>query len=245
MLNMQQMKRTVLGVALLATLPVQAATINGGALSCGNTALTVTVSPSAHSLVCGSRVDTIATDNTCDYKEQNLTLGIDSVNFPIFELDMTIGDILANNTDSIIALMYSTQLLPSPVLPTPNSYFGMDLDFEKAEILSIIDIPAQTALKEPQTLIGTTNPSPRSQMSFKVNLEADRLLKLIGQDKDKIYLQAIMMKANDFYVGQYNKMYLSPVTTLNLIQRFEPECNGITAIPAKSGNTSPFPNILR
>jgi hypothetical protein len=123
---------------------------------------------------------------------------------------------LGGNTvkDQILILVYSSAIVPSPQIPTPGSENSLLLDTARMEILAMYNVPTQNYIVQGSTRIGAATPTPRSKVSFSVNLDRGTLLNYKDKN-DAMYFQAALLDAEDYEAGNYGNMILSELETIN------------------------------
>jgi len=146
-----------------------------------------------------------------------------SVAVPVFEttnikMNFVVSDVLHDDRDRVLVLLYSTSLSPSPQILTPISKKKFEINLTGAEILGIHHIPAQTMLPQLDTRIGLGITGSSTKFGFGVNLNAQKISVLIGNGQNTIYVQAGLLNKADFDSGNYsNSLILSEVDTIKFV----------------------------
>jgi len=140
------------------------------------------------------------------------------------EMSFVVSDIVHDDRERVLVLLYSTTLSPSPQILTPISKKKFELNLTGAEVLGIYHIPAQVMQSQPDTRIGLGNPASRSKFGFNINLDSRKIPVLISNGQNTIYVQAGLLYKNDFDSGSYsNSLILSEVDTIKFIDNQCPE----------------------
>lgn len=161
-----------------------------------------------------------------------------SIAVPAFEttnirMNFVVSDVLHDDRDRVLVLLYSTTLSPSPQIPTPQSKRKFELNLTGAEVLGVHHIPAQAMLPQMDTRIGLGITGSSTKFGFGVNLNAQKISVLIGNGQNTIYVQAGLLYKNDFDSGNYSSsLILSEVDTIKFVanqcpQRGRDECGNL------------------
>jgi len=218
-------KKALTGAVLLATSPAWGKGTGGGEpvgkSQLGLTHLSMEIVPGAFCSVCA---DMSALDaRTGSYFMPNtMSVAVDPFDTLYVELVFQVRDILAQNQDHVLFLLYSPQTSPSPSLPMPKSLYKLQLDMSAMEILAIYHIPAQQMLAPAPTRIGAANPAPHSTVSFSVNLDTG-VLPTFMRDNELVYLQAALLTKANYDVQKYSAAILSDLDTLGFVKNKCPE----------------------
>ncbi|MCK5719447.1 MAG: hypothetical protein KAH84_05780 [Thiomargarita sp.] len=240
------LKKTLVGATLLATSPAWAkgggGMSEGGKSQLGVNHLSLEVTPGYACAVCA---DVKAVENgktASNLLPNDLTVAVDPFATSYIELTFTVRDILAQNRNHVLFLVYSPRTSPSPQIPTPRSENKLELDLSALEILAIYSIPSQTMLAQRPTRLGAANPSPHSSVSFSVNLDTS-ILPIFMRNSEKAYLQAALMTTEAFDNGQYDEMILSELDTIGFVQNQCPENNASIAVSEEGNGTMTITDI--
>jgi len=226
-------KKALTGAVLLATSPAWGKGPTGGGDTVGKSQLGVNhlsmeIAPGAYASVCADQ-DALNGKTGSNIMPNTMSVAINPFDTPYVELVFQVRDILAQNKDHVLFLLYSPQKTPSPSLPTPKSLYKLQLDMSALEILAIYDIPAQQMIPQPPTRIGAANPAPHSTASFGVNLDTT-ILPTFMRDNEKVYLQAALLKKADFDAQNYSASILSDLDTLSFVEMTCPEKHASVSI---------------
>jgi hypothetical protein len=162
-----------------------------------------------------------------------MSVAIDPFEARYVELVFLVRDILVQDKDHILLLLYSPKNSPSPQIPTPISLHELALDVPTLNILATYNIPAHQIIAQPTTRSEHENPAPRSIVSFRINLDSNRLLTFM-YNREKIYLQAALLKKTDYNAGRYSSSILSELETLSFVEMTCPP-NSIYAAEDRDG----------
>jgi len=215
------------GLLLIATAPVfakggGAGTTEGGKNQLGYNHLSLEQSPGRNAIVCADPNDNAGKGGT-NIMPNDLTIAIDPFAKGQIALEFIVRDIIANNQDYILILAYSSQISPSPQVPTPISTKKLQLDINRAEIIGIMDIPAQQMLPQGATRLGAADPTPHSAVTFSINLSKQTLPTFINQN-EKAYFQAALVPKTDFQSGNiFEYMILSELDTVGFLKNKCPD----------------------
>jgi len=221
------MLNAVTGGLLMATAPVfakggGAGTTEGGKNQLGYNHLSLEQSPGRNAIVCADPNDNAGKGGT-NIMPNDITLAIDPFAKGEIALEFIVRDIINNSQDYILILAYSSQTSPTPQVPTPISTKKLQLDINRAEIIAIMDIPAQKMLAQGATRIGTADPTPHSAVSFSINLSKQTLPTFINQNQ-KAYFQAALVPKTDFESGNmFEYMILSELDTVGFLKNKCPD----------------------
>jgi hypothetical protein len=202
-------KKVLVGAALLAA--SSACWANGGSPlgeenQLGIDHLSLETVPGAYCTLCA---DQSALDGRTGshIMPNTMSVAIDPFEARYVELVFIVRDILEQEQDHILLLLYGPKKSPSPQIPTPRSFYELALDVPTLNILATYHMPAHQI---------HDNPAPRSIVSFRINLDSNRLLTFM-YNREKIYLQAALLKKTDFDAGRYSESILSELETLSFV----------------------------
>lgn len=225
-------KKALTGAVLLATSPAWGKGQGGGNAvgksQLGVNHLSMEIVPGAYCTVCAD-MPAINGKTGSNIMPNTMSVAVDPFQTRYIELIFQVRDILAQGQDHVLFLLYSPQKSPSPQIPTPRSLNGLELDMSAMEILAIYNIPAQQMMAQPQTRLGQANPAPHSTASFSVNLDT-AILPTFMDNEEKAYLQAVLMKKEDFDIQKYSESILSRLYTLGFVQMTCPENNASISV---------------
>jgi hypothetical protein len=218
-------KKALTGAVLLATSPAWGKGQGGGNAvgksQLGVNHLSMEIVPGAYCTVCADQ-DALNGKTGSNIMPNTMTVAVDPFQTRFIELIFQVRDILAQGQDNVLFLLYSPQKSPSPQIPTPKSLHGLELDLSALEILAIYNIPAQEMIAQPQTRLGQANPAPHSTASFSVNLDTS-ILPTFMDGNEKVYLQAVLLKKEDYDTQKYSESILSDLDTLSFVSMTCPE----------------------
>jgi hypothetical protein len=222
------LKKPLLGAALLKTAPVLMG--KGGSVEeCGKNKLGVNhlileEAPGYNAIICTPKeAETVSTCESAQWMPSDLILAVDPFESPYIEIVFSVHEILANDKDRVLLLLYSQKLMSSPEIVTPKSINKFQLDINMLEVLGIYDIPAQSMFSQASTRIGIANPASHSIVSFSVNLDAN-ILPVYMENRESIYLQAALLPRSDFDAGNFEQnMILSEVDVISFVPMECPE----------------------
>jgi hypothetical protein len=218
-------KKALTGAVLLATSPAWGKGQGGGNAvgksQLGVNHLSMEIVPGAYCTVCADQ-DALNGKTGSNIMPNTMSVAVDPFQTRFIELIFQVRDILAQGQDHVLFLLYSPQTSPSPQIPTPKSRNGLELDTSAMEVLAIYNIPAQKMIAQPKTRIGQANPAPHSTVSFSVNLDTS-ILPTFMDGNEKVYLQAALMKKEDFDEQKYSEAILSDLDTLSFVPMTCPE----------------------
>jgi len=232
-LHKKFINRTIASAAILATAPAFGKGEGGGcssgqglATGCkdqpGINHLILEESPGANTRLCADTVDA-TTKTGAEIMPNNLTVAVDPFNDAYIEVVFAVSDIVADNVDKVLFLVYSPRTSPTPQIPTPSSIKKLQLDLSALEILAVYNVPALPLLPQMSTRVGAANPAPTSKVTFKVNLDTATLPVLMRNGENVIYMQAALLNKDKYDAGDYSAMILSEMDTITLVQECPPE----------------------
>lgn len=234
------LRNGVVTAAVLATSPVWAKGSGGGdrvgKSTLGYNHLSLDVMPGYNAVVCTGTESLTKSKSGSNLTPNNLALAIDPFGGSRIELTFTVSDVLAQNNDSVLILVYSSATSPTPQIPTPTSKNKFHLDLAPLEILAMYDIPAQSYIVQNSTRLGAASPAPRSKVSFSVNLDTGTLPSFIN-NSEKAYLQAALISRKDFDRGAFENMILSELETLEFVKYTCPQGNSSVSADAQGNLT--------
>ena len=225
-------KKALTGAVLLATSPAWGKGTGGGDTvgknQLGVTHLSMEIAPGAYASVCADQ-DALNGKTGSNIMPNTMSVTVDPFATRYIELVFQVRDILAQGQDNVLFLLYSPQKSPTPQIPTPKSLYGLELDMSAMEILAIYNIPAQKMVSQPKTRLGQANPAPHSTASFSVNLDTS-ILPTFMDGNEKAYLQAALLKKEDFDIQKYDNSILSGLDTLSFVPMTCPENNASISV---------------
>ncbi|MFK5971320.1 MAG: hypothetical protein QM487_14545 [Candidatus Marithrix sp.] len=195
--------------------------------------------PGANTRICADNSDA-TTKSGASLLPNRLTVAVDPFKDAYIELIFEVSEIIASDEAHVLFLVYSTQLSPSPQMPTPRSKHKLKLDLAALEILAIYNIPALPLMAQSQTRLGQANPAPTAKISFKVNLDTATLPTFMRNDSDIIFLQAALLKADQYANGDFSGMIMSEVDRIQFVQ----ECSS-TASYIEMDDNNKLTTVLR
>jgi hypothetical protein len=215
-------QNTVAGGLLIATGTVSAkgggaGTTEGGKNQLGVNHLSLEQSPGRNAIVCADPNANAGKGGT-NIMPNDITLAIDPFAKGQIALEFIVRDIIAHNQDYILILAYSSHISPSPQVPTPISTKKLQLDINRAEVIAIMNIPAQQMLPQGATRLGAADPTPHSAVTLSINLSKQTLPTFINQN-EKAYFQAALVPKTDFQSGNiFEYMILSELDTVGFLE---------------------------
>ncbi len=218
-------KKALMGAALLATAPAVKA--SGGGSTEGSKSqrginhLTLEEAPLENITICVPGKS--ATGMTGDFRFLPNKVAVVIAPFKTGHVKMTfvVSHMTASDIKRKLVLAYSTQLLPSPAIPTPKSINKLELDLDHLEIVGIYNVSDFGMEIQEPTRIGAANPAPRVKWEFDINLTTSEVPTMMISGDDTIYVQAALLPNDDWESGRFDNMILSEVDT---IQFLENEC---------------------
>lgn len=213
-------KQAALGATLLAI--SSAALAKGGDTTMGSSAgksqigvnhLSLEEMPGKYATVCTNSMNStgeVSSKSGSNMTANDLTVQINT-KVTAMEMVFSVSDVIANDQDQVLLLVYSTGLSPTPQIPTDMSEIKLGIDTTRAEIASIYNIPSQKMLAQPNTRIGQSRADAHSKVSFTVNLTRNQLQDLVNTGRSTMYAQAALVRRVDFDAGNYQNMILSEV----------------------------------
>jgi len=227
-LNTKILKKTIAGAGLLATAPVWAKSgqgvAAGGKSQSGVNTLSLEEIPGQNVTLCAGN-DDISTKTGNNITPNDMTVAVNPFDHSYFEIVFTVRDILAQDKDYVLFLVYAPRTSPSPQIPTPISLNKLELDMSALEILAIYNIPAQQMMVQGSTRMGAANPAPRSALSFGVNFDTS-VLPTFLRNSEQIHIQAAFMKKADYDAGAFDNMILSEMDTIGFVEMSCPDGDG-------------------
>jgi hypothetical protein len=216
-------QKALVGATMLATSPAWAKSDDG--ISAGGSKSQLGVNhlsldefPGNNATICAGYSDDFD-NNMFDKNRVNITPNNIAIVFDRVKEDNLIGiefvvrDIVADNQDYILYLVYSTELSPTPQIRTPNSINKLGLDISALEIVGIMDIPAKKLLAQGSSSLGSADANPYSAVRFSFNFDNNTLPEFI-RDNAKVYFQAALLTKSNFNAGNFSEMILSEVDTI-------------------------------
>jgi len=213
-------QNAVASTLLIATSPAWAkgggaGTSQGGKSQLGVNHLSLDEFPGRNATVCADPNDNAGKGGS-NAIPNDLNIAVDPFADNFIGVEFVVRDIIAHNTDYVLYLAYSTQLSPTPQIPTPRSTNSLDLDLSSSEIVAIMDIPAQSLLAQGSTRLGAADPRPHSAVSFSFNFDTSILPGFV-RDNAKVYFQAALLSKSNFNAGRFSEMILSEVDTIGFV----------------------------
>lgn len=232
-INKKVVKKIAIGATLLATSPVWAKDDGGGLTTGGKSQLGVNhlsleETPGQNAIVCASDENSNSKTGT-NIVPNDITIAVDPFANAFIELQFTVRDVLAQDKDHVLILVYSPKTSPSPEIPTPRSINKLGLNLSALEILAIYQIPSQTMLPQGSTRLGAASPQPHSAVTFSVNLDTGVLPTYI-RNNEKVYFQAALLSQENFDAGNFPEMILSEMDTLAFEQISCPDGYGSAGV---------------
>jgi hypothetical protein len=225
-------KKALTGAVLLATSPAWGKGTGGGDAvgksQLGVNHLSMEIAPGAYCTVCADK-PALDGKTGSNIMPNTMSVTVDPFATRYIELVFQVRDILAQDQDHVLFLLYSPQKSPTPQIPTPKSLYGLELDLSAMEILAIYEICAQKMVSQPKTRLGQANPAPHSTVSFSVNLDTS-ILPTFMDGNEKVFLQAALVKKEDFDIQKYDNAILSDLDTLSFVPMTCPENHASVSI---------------
>lgn len=216
-------KKMLVGAALFAvSTNVKSADAGAGKSQRGINHLELNEVPGKQLAVCTNGLDKFFGSSVAT---NDLTVIVEPLSTTSMELVFTVSDIPSADQDHILFLVYSTALSPSPQMNTPRSIKKLELDMNYNEIAAVYHIPKQNMMAQDGTRIGQANPSANSKVSFKINLETNKILNLIRNGQPTIYVQTALIRKSDFDASNFDSMILSEADKITFVDR-STACSG-------------------
>lgn len=233
-------QNAVASTFMIATAPVWAkgggaGTTEGGKNQLGVNHLSLEQSPGRNAVVCADPNANVGKGGT-NIMPNDLTIAINPFAKGQIALEFIVRDIINNSQNYILILAYSSQISPTPQIPTPTSTNKLQLDVNRTEIIAMMDIPAQKLLPQGATRLGAADPTPHSAVSFSINLSKQTLPTFINQNQ-KAYFQAALVTKADFESRNFEYMILSELDTVGFLENKCPDGSSTISAGEDDGMT--------
>lgn len=220
-IDKKTIQKALVGATMLATTPAwakgsgQGAT-EGGKNQLGVNHLSLEEFPGRNAIVCADPNEISGKGGT-NTTPNDMTVAVDPFGKQV-ALEFVVRDVLANNEDYVLILAYSPHISSSPQYPTPQSTNKLGIDVTRAEIIAIMDIPAQQMMPQGPTRLGAADPTPHSAVTFSINLDNNTLPQFVNQN-EKAYFQAALLSRANYNSGNlFQYMILSEVDTIGFVK---------------------------
>ncbi|WP_069472697.1 hypothetical protein [Candidatus Marithrix sp. Canyon 246] len=219
-IDKKTMQKALVGATMLATSPAWAkgggdGTSEGGKSQLGVNHLTLEEFAGNNASVCANP-DANTTKGSTNTVPNDLTIAVDPFTHNFMAVEFLVRDVLAQGQDQMLFLVYSSQLSPTPQIPTPKSTNKLGIDLSGLEIVAIMDIPSQRLLTQGSSRLGAADPRPHSAVSFNFNFDTSVLPGFI-RDNSKVYFQAALLSKSNYNAGRFDEMILSEVDTIGFV----------------------------
>jgi hypothetical protein len=195
----------------------------GGKSQLGVNHLILEETPGHGAIICTPKEAETTTKTGSQLMPSDLIVAVDPFETKYFEIVFNVREMLVNEKDRVLLLLYSQELTQSPQIPTPKSINKFQLDLARCEVLGLYDIPAQSMFATNATRIGQANPASRSIVSLSVNLDTNILPVYMKKSGKSIYLQAALLSRSDLDAGNFETMILSEVDVISFVEMECPE----------------------
>jgi hypothetical protein len=222
-------KKPLISAAFLVSASTAKASDGGGVTEGGKSQLgvnhlTLEEIPSENIKICvPEEMSKIAGNGEFHFMPDSVSVVIPPFETNTVKMSFVVSQMVSHEEDHVLILVYSQQKSPSPQIPTPLSRQKFELDLNTLEVVGLYDIPALNLQAQNPTIIGFTNPVPRSKVEFDLNLNTSSISTLMNAGVNEIYLQAALLRQSDYASGIFENMILSEVDTLHFEENECPE----------------------
>jgi hypothetical protein len=228
-------KKALVGAALLATAPtVKAAgggSTEGSKSQRGINHLTLEEAPLENITLCVPGKSMTGLTGNFKYLPNKVAVVINNWETNHVKMTFVVSHMTAMDHDRLLFLVYSQKLSPSPQIPTPKSINKLKLDINSLEILGIYNVSAFGMKAQPQTRIGQGNPAARVKWEFDINLDTGTIPKMGNSSDNIIYVQAGLIKKEDYEKNKLDGMILSELDTIQFVEK----CPELMFVEEKEG----------
>lgn len=237
-------RASVAAATLLTSATVKASdgfgVTEGSRKQLGVNALTLNQIPLENTAVCVNESSRASKTGNLEDLPNEVTVVIPPFENTVAKVRFLISEVHPDGRDRTLLLVYSKRSLPSPEIPTPLSMNKLRLDLAYLGVLGEYLIPATQLVSSKETDIGLANPSPRINFGIDISLDTAKIANLFassGLPEGAIYMQAVLLPADEWAQGKLDNLILSEMDTVYFAKD---KCleGQVTFSGAKSGDVS-------